>query len=129
MCGRIYQYLLLLNIVVCLRNLLATDLTTFIFLSSAAARATSTPTPIRVTRYYVQRAPHNSSSTHSCHMCKRATYANMDKPESKGEEVQVYYSPLGALKLVANPDGICVVKWLSESMNVEEEVVVAEKAL
>lgn len=37
----------------------------------------------------------------------------MDKPESKGEEVQVYYSPLGALKLVANPDGICVVKWLS----------------
>ena len=37
----------------------------------------------------------------------------MDKPESKGEEVQIYYSPLGTLKLVANPDGICAVKWLS----------------
>ena len=37
----------------------------------------------------------------------------MDDPESKGEEVLVYYSPLGALKLVANSDGICAVKWLS----------------
>ena len=69
--------------------------TTTCAVSASGARPTILAPPTRVTCINVQRI--------------------MDKPESKAkdEEVQVYYSPLGVLKLVANPDGICAVKWLS----------------